>query len=506
MKNTADVSGWSKRNVWRLPSGEMCVRPGMRKLALPSDNRMFCGGFSIRNEFNGEVWHYLFDVNINTQGSRAPKLTIVDEDFVTFQVVSLTTNRIPRVVTPAVVQGQILLNSPDLRPLWGLVGSGLTLAGTVASDDITLTALRIPAGICTTWVGSRAVIATGRSVFVSDPVTATGGSPRTFVAENQMELPGIIYGIHEAAGGMLVACTDSGVYGLDGSAASVGIIGNGGADWRLLNHHCIYDFNNSCVVRGRVYALTRRGYKLVDMENDDEVIANEPMMSIGIGAGRYALEDFRTARILGGEDGPIIGVDTQGAAFVVDVADKNMRSWWKMSDFNASGSSFGPSSLVGLLQDVDGSQLLMGQHGIYAVDGDFDGSAALSTLTTFHTGSLRSVVESSPKENLHPRHITYGAAVGGGSALKIRAAIRGSALDMVPLPDENGITIGVDSWGTEDKRYTVTPMTSVQCDFADGPTNDIGIEVGADGGMTRLSDTVSIDYSQSAPVRPQNKV
>lgn len=34
-----DSSRWTKRNVWRRSSGELCVRPGLRRVYAPESGR-----------------------------------------------------------------------------------------------------------------------------------------------------------------------------------------------------------------------------------------------------------------------------------------------------------------------------------------------------------------------------------------------------------------------------------------------------------------------------------
>lgn len=492
---TVNVSDWSKRNCWRLPSGELAVRPGLRLLFEAESDRFFTAAFTIKNSINGEVFHYIVDVN--RTGPKGPDLTIYDENFAQLVVYAPLTNRTPRGVSYAIVQDNVVVTSPDFDPMWGIIGSALTPMSVVPSEDTSLTAITVPRSICTSWVGSRVVYAAGRSIFVSDPVTALGGDPRTVVDRNQMNLDGIVYGIHEAGNGMLVAVTDEGVYGLDAAAASVGIIGEGAADWRLLNHHCVSGYDQSCVVRGRVYALTRRGYKLVDTENDDEVILSEPDMTMGVGAGRYALSDFRQARMLSGEDGPIVAVDSLGAFVMTDVATGGLRSWWKNPQSSVEASA------VGLLYDVDGTQMIVGQTGVFAVGGDFDGAVALSPALSPTIGSLRGRVPTPPVMNPNARHIAYAAAVGDEN--EIVCAVRGSLETQAPATDTNGLQFGASSWGQAGLRYTVTPLASATFDFDDSPTNDVTIEVGAEGCLARLDTALDVDFGESAVIRPQNK-
>ncbi len=507
-----DASGWSKRNLWRLPSGELAVRPGFRKLVdIAGSLRIISpGAFTVRDEATGgQVTHYYLAPLDGSSSKLAPRLFMADENFSTTFSIDINVNRLPRIITHAVVGDQMLITGPDIPSYFALVGGGIVLATSVASDDTTTTALtQFPTGICTSWVGSRAVIGNGRLAFVSDPVTADGGSPRTFVGENVMVLPGIIYGIHETGDGMLVCVTDQGCYGLDASAAAVGLIGEGAADWRLLNHHTVSAYGTSCVVRGRVYALSRRGFMVVDTENDAEVILNEPMMSYAIGAGRYAVEDFRTCRILPGENGPVIAVDALGAVVFTDFTQNPpIVSWWKTADFAASPPSYGQSSLVGIMRDIDNTPLYVGLHGIYRLEGDFDGTQLISSFSTHHTGSLRGRVGNDSTKNARVRQMFTAASIGGG-APKSYAAFNGvMPTGVVPTTAaDTGIVIGTDSWGTATKHYAVTPLSNTRFQFgtASPPTNELGFEVGADSGLARLSTSVGIDFGDSAPERPKN--
>lgn len=492
---TYDARQWSKLNMWRLPSQELCVRPGLRRIFTPSAGRVLVGGFSVSNQFTGEQWHYVFDAVI--AGTKALRLLIMDEDFQVFESLQINADMIPRVITHAVVEGQIIIASPDFPTLWGLVGSGVRRAVKVASDNPSTTAINVPRGICSAWC-NRVVIADGNSLFFSDPVAATGGDTRTYVAENQNQRPGIVFGIHEGAGGMLVVSTNSGVYGLDSAAAAVGIIGSNGTDWRLLNHQKSISFSSTATVRGRVFGLTRLGYILVDEESTEEQALTEPVQPRAFGP-RISIEDYRACRIYAGSDGPIVAADVVNAVFMTDLAHQKM-SWWR--------SSHSPTSFVlkDMLQEPDGSPLMLCTNGIFRFDGNFDGEVALSSgVNPQPKGSLFSVLPVSPSMSETVRHVHVGAEQGGNGA--IYAALRGAIRVVVPAVDEQGLTIGADSWGTNSKRYTTTPVTDARLAF--GPMDssaqrDIGIEVATDGCMTRMMPTVDVDMSESAPKRPTN--
>ena len=173
-----DLRPFSKRNIWPTASGDLAVRPGLRQIltatALLGSARNIVGGFSVPNSYTGEVWHYIF--HSSPTGPADLQLRIVDENGTAWQDFSLSSDIVPRVITHAVVEGEIIIASPDFPTLWGLVGSSVTWATKVASDNPSTTAINVPQGICTAW-NNRVVIADGRSLFFSDPVAATGGKP-----------------------------------------------------------------------------------------------------------------------------------------------------------------------------------------------------------------------------------------------------------------------------------------------------------------------------------------
>jgi len=262
MTTTVDASGWASRNLWHTPDGELCVRPGLRKFYTPDTGYDIVGAFSLRNEYVDEVWTY---VAVRDTSTLLVSLLILDENFETFQEFRWGTAAVIRCITHAVVEGQLVIACPDLPTLFGMVGSSVGFALSVPSDNTATTAIDVPRGIVTAFC-NRFVYADGRSLFFSDPIAADGGDGRTIVGANQNQRPGIIYGLHEGAGGMLVCVTSAGVYGLDADAAAVQIVGSNGTAWRLLSHLGAHSFLSSCVHRGRVYVLTPDGYAPGDTE------------------------------------------------------------------------------------------------------------------------------------------------------------------------------------------------------------------------------------------------
>lgn len=483
------VDAWSKLNIYPLQSGEFAARPGLRRIHTPDAGRKFVGGFSVMNPYTGEVWHYLFDVvSASTSGLR---LRIVDDDFVTWQEFLLGVNVDPRAITHAVVEGEIIISSPDFDTLWGLIGSGIIYAKKVASDNPATTAIDVPRGICTPWC-NRVVIANGASLFISDPISATGGSARTFVAQNQNQRPAPVFGIHEGAGGQLVVLTSRGVYGLDAAAAATGIVGSNGTDWRLLNHHETYTYESSAVVRGRCYALSRGGYLLVDVENDKEEGLDDVMAPRAYGP-RVSCDDYRTTRMVAGDEGPYVSYgDVLSAHALAD----GTRSWWTC----AVDTTF---RLRGTLRTPEGREMLLTEDGVYLPGGNVDGGQLLSSeAATQPKAVMCGIVDLDPAANPTVREVTYGAAIGGVGV--ICAAVRGDAQSATPPADTRSMIIGTSSWGATGVIYQPTPMASRRLQF-DLNGDDVSIEVAADYPETRLHIAAAVEFSKSAPMRPNDR-
>lgn len=497
-----DASTWAKANLWTLPSGELCVRPGLRQLYAAASLREIVGGFSVVNSYTPEVWHYVFDVSSipSAVGGLDLRLRILDEDFQTFQEMAINADRVPRVITHAIAEGMGLICSPDFPTIFFVVGSGARFADAVDSTNTATTAIAVPRGICTSWC-NRVVICNGRSMFVSDPVAATGGDVRTFVAENQNQRPGFIYGVHEGRDGDLVVVTSEGTYALAADAAATGIVGSNGSVWRSVNHTVATSYASSCTVRGRVYGLTRNGWAAIDTETDDEVRLTEPAMPRATFA-RVSLEDYRTARMFGTDEGPLVAVDgllseggeLYGAMHRTDLG-RGISSWW-----------WSPVAMKvrGVLRELDGTQMLLTDVGAYAVCGDFDGGTALSSGDDAVRGSLFGVLPPDPTGNRLVRHIDVSAAVGGTSS-SIGVSLRGSRKSGALEPDANGYTIGTSTWTQTGRRLTTTPLSSARADFGQAAcdrTDDVGVEVEATGCLNRISDQLSVEFSKSAELRP----
>lgn len=490
-----DLTTWAKSNVWRLPSGEMCARPGLR--LIYSNDRELVGGFTIRQASTGEVWHYVFDVDVDDP-PRDLTMRILDEEFVEFQDFAYGLSVRPRGISHAAVFDEVLIGSPDIPTVWQVLGSGARYA--TKQDSVSgSTAIDVPRGIWTSW-NNRAVCCTDRVMSVSDPVSVGGGTIRSFIGENQNQRPGAVFGSHEGARGMLVLCTSEGVYALDSAASAVGVVGSNGAAWRKLSDLKSASYDSSCIVDGRVFALTKDGYALADVEDGDEERLTEPYQPRAFGP-RVSMDDYRRAALLPGEHGPICAAETLNAAHFSDLLT-GIASWWR--------SSYAPTDFVvrGILEDADGADLLLCKNGVFRVTGDFDGDAGLTSgVSTQPKAFFFGQIPGAPSQNRLVRHVHVGADVGAGGNLY--AAVRGKALPSssgtAGISDPEGLTIGTDVWGSSTKRHTTSSLQSVRFDFGEAAaaaTDDVAVEVGANVCLTRIQPIVEVDYSESAERRP----
>lgn len=502
-----DVSSWGRRNLWRTPAGVLAVRPGLRTV-LQYTGRYAVGGFSIRNDRVGnEVWHYLFHVTATAGVPLDLQVTIYDDQWVEFQTLSLGVDVIPRVVTHAVVFSHVVISSPDFPTLYGRVGVGLTQAAPVASVSGATVIDPIPRGICTAW-NNRVVICDGRVMYVSDPIAIGGGDPRSFIGENASQRPGIIYGVHEGAGRMLVVVTSAGVYGLDTAASSVGIVGTNGASWQLLNHHEATSYQSSCVSKGRIFALTQDGFALVDIDEDAEHLLSDREMTRFHGEP-IRVNDWRNARMFSGDDGPIISHDNvTGIGPVDDATDVSSAIY--MHDVSSGFGSWWTSAhnlrIQGIMRDSGGSQLFIEKIQILKPIGDFDGSRSIDVgaLDDQPQGVIFGAAPVIAHKNRDVRQVHVAAAITGDGDGKLYAALRGSSHSGTPVADSEGFVIGTDVW-TAGKRIVSAQMSDVRVEFgADDcePTREPTIEIAVDGCLSRMSETISIEDANGAESRP----
>ena len=494
---TIDVSDWKTLNVWRHPDGDACCRPGVRRLRelLADDGLDPVAGFSIKSSYTGTVYHYV----VTDEGADGIHLHIYDDDLTEFQDFAWNATSIPvRAVGPCIVQGQMLITSPDLPTLFGMVGSGVIFADAVESDNPSTTALAsVPRGICVA-ICNRAIICNDRSVFVSDPIAFDGGDIRTFVGQNVNQRPGPIYGAHEGAGGGLVVVTTEGTFALDADAFAVQVVGMSGTGWRLLSHLGAISYESSCVHRGRVYCLTKDGVSPCDVESNDEWRLSDQTMPRAFG-GAISLLDYRRARMLVLEDGPVVVSDEAQAMWRSDLQTGRV-SWWR-SSYTDLGT------MRGVLKPDSGVEWILADGAICSIGGDFDGDDSIESADGSEavTATIHGVIEASASRNMLPRRVLHAAAVTGENH-QISAAVRGSSHGADVPVDPFAIADGTE-WGGG--SFLTIPMVGAQIDFGDihdtVATRDVGLELSSAGCLGRINTKPEITLSESAKGRPDAK-
>lgn len=340
------TKGWDLRNAWPLNTGEIATREALVTLGFLT-NTTLLNCFTIRNQRTNVIWHITLDDT---------KISVLDENFTILQVITHGVG-LPKGKVPfdcAIVEDELIITSPFLPTYWGIIGSGLILATKVASVNPNTTALNVPKGLCVGWSG-RVVISDGQSMYFSDAL-----APRTFVAENTIDPPGgIIYGLHVNDGGALIIVTSTGVYALPEDAAASGQIVLG--IFSKLTDYGAIDYQTSAISHGRVYGLTKKGYRLIDDKGSSETLLDEDVMSRS-GIPRISFEDYRAGKLFGSELGPIVSIS--GYIHMHDLATET-KSWW--AGFDSSVGNTRRLDLQGLLYDNSGEMFFPTAYDGYAL-------------------------------------------------------------------------------------------------------------------------------------------
>ncbi len=490
-----DLTPWAKRNLWPLSGGDMAVRPGLRTYAagtIPQSGYELAGAFSVANGYTGEVWHY----TVECADAANTLVCIYDESGTLIQRLSTGTDFKPETVSAAVTGDQIVIGMPGVPTVWGLVGGHIEIATSVASVNPATTALDVPQGMAVSWAG-RVVIADASALYVSDAYSASDApfAPRTFVAQNQQNPPGgAIYGLHVGAGGALVVCCDDGVYALPEDAAAAGQIALG--YWRKLSDHQSTGYGRTCASGGRIYGLTRAGYRIVDEDGGAEFDLNEPAVPV-VEKGRIAKPDFRTAaRMVGGQLGPIVSLETREALHMHDVR-RSVASWWTYSaDENTTTGTY-EIKPVGVLRSSDGWEMLACETGIICPFGNFDGDEDGTENAARVYGGLFGRTESPPELSPVVRHVTWANTSAGLSRVSVRATERTDATPQV------GVIIGTDSWSSSSADLESPALDSRQYDFATR-TDDLAFGFFCEHPLSRVGLMSGVSLKGPGKRRPVN--
>jgi len=481
-----DLATMEHHNLRHLASGELAVRPGFRRLYTPLVGRKISAAFSVKMPFVEELRHYIVDHS--TTAVADPKIRILDEDFNEWQVHSLYGSKVPEAISLTLVLDQVIISSPDFATVWGIAGSGLVTATKEPSVHTALTVLDVPKGISVNW-DQRCVIADGPVLYFSDQSNLAVGSPRTFTGANTAIPGGHIYGLHVTAGGSLVICTTEGVFAMPETAGMTSTIT---LDIQKLSNHRTLEYNSTCVAKSRLYALTARGYAIVDTDTSQEDQLDEAYQPRSY-FRRVQRPDWRKARIVETEAGPIIS-DEIGAFHSIDIPNQQ-RSWQILTHDQED------SKIRATLRRRDGEELIVTEQAIYRWIGNFDGEQALtSENATTVQGVANKPIPAPPQTSPTLRHIQAGADNTSGNIL---IAHRAKQLDGQAPGTQRGLKIGTSDWDAG-STFDTPALRSIRKDFAD-QTDDLALEVGAENPLTRLNPTCEVQFKGINPKRPTDR-
>lgn len=466
---TADITKWTKRNIV-MRGRRMLTRPGLR---VVKDLAVDCAACkSVRVPATGETRHIIVTAGGN--------VTVYSDAWTQLFTIAAGTINV-RTASFAADSDQILVASPDFPTIHGYIGSGWEFARKKASVNPGTTAIDIPSGVVVAWAG-RWVIADGAWLYISDAL-----EPRTFVGQNllRIESASPVYGAHVTAEGALVAVTGNGIFALPESAASVGQIALG--TWSKLLDGVWLDYDVSAVSGRDLWALTQRGVRRVlpagpEIDLDEDVRVSYPLAP-------HHFDDYREARIFGGQRGPIISIG--GRTFFLD-GETGVGSWWHMQD-----SSSTVLDVVGLLEDGAGEEMLLCATGeVVRIGGNFDGPEALHAVN----GSFAA-------------HVIGSLDLGAADAptvrkVTVKSQAREATFPAVSVNTSNGqmaagasaITVGVIREGTTTWASTDTaadPRMSLHRKQVNVRAPDVEICIAEFGGQSEIGSEIEVEVVAS---------
>lgn len=486
-----NLMDWHTRNCWLMPSGELATRPGCRVADTYTSDGDVVHAFSVPNYGLDEYHHYLFYMDATT---KRLTLRVYDEDLVTVFQKDLKTTARPRDINWGTTLNELVICSPDFPMLWGIVGGPVVFASSEPSDNEDNTpAIDIPRGVGVSWA-SRFVIADGTNLYISDPVDILGGSPRTFTGVNQQWRPGEIYALHVDAGGNLIACSSSGVWRLPADAAAAGQEAIG--EWRLVSTHETTGYRKTAMFNGRLFGLSRRGYRLIDVEGSPEIPLDDPQ--IPLSNPRIARNDWRTAYMLPGEFGPIIVSKEHHHFLMVDV-DRKFSSWWNVLDSGLDRAFETPSNyIVGSFKTFDGEEWLVSEDTLVKVGGNANGLVSYSDESLTTQAYVYGRVNVAPTDSPTWRSITIGSTSNQQMQVRFRS---GTALAEDTEEELTPPVEGVDGW-EDGLNWGKRRLRSHRFDLDEDESRDPTFEFRFRGSLERIMATAELEVDGLAKRRP----
>jgi len=473
-----DISNAELHNIVKRKGG-LEVRKGLVVARVATYPAKYVAGFSVESPFTTEVWHYLFEQDATTS---VVTLRVYTEDFVEMFTHDLGALDRNPVITHAVANNQIMINSPSFStPLYGLVGGGIIPAVKTESDNIDTTALDIPTGHTCSF-GDRTAIAQGNVVYFND--ASLTADPRTFVSLNANPLAGTIYDIFQGDDGALYMFTSAGVFYMAQDAIGkgqevAGFIG-------MIPGLQVTKPRNAAASNGVVAVLQRGGIAILGGKN--QVIDIAPYKGPRTYSRAVEIDDYRlSGQIYATAEGFIVGFRGSERFFL----DFNLREGYRSYVWPLIASS--SFNIVGCLRSSENDTLLVDEDYVYLYQGNAD-DISIGGANTYGVAAIDVDVPEGLESLV--RHVV----VSSDNAGQVVSAMAGHTGKTETCPTKSSDTvIGTTEWGTtiNGRRFRNTRlsfserMTNIPLEIAvTGPTRRIeaGVDVRTKGQGKRRGD------------------
>lgn len=461
-----DINKWEQHNTV-VTNGKLAIRPGLFSHKLPTSGTVYQAGFSVESSTTTEVWHYLVE---RTTATGVCVVRVYTEDLLEMYSYDIGVCSGDAVFTYALTNGQIMVNSPSMSaPLYGIVGGGLTTAIKQPSINPDTTAINIPTGHTCTF-GDRVAIASGRTVYFSDPDI----DPRTYVQENTWVVDGRILDLLVGGDGSLYAFTSNTVFTLASDALGKGQQVTGFTS----TIPGIYPSRprNAAASNGQVAVLTADGMLLVGGKRQTDLA---PYQGRRYWSLPVEVDDLRVyGQIFPTPDGFVVCFP--GEPFMLNISirdDFTSYVWTKTQQ---------PINAVGVLKGRDGDTLYVLRGRIAQLVGtlDFDGEQVRGVacgeleMPPDKAGVVRSITVSS--DSVGESTVVFA----GGSATTGTTAIRPIETAPTTVMRPGDSVIGTTLWNTSARMSGRSLRSTLHRTVArDG---DLHVEVGANGAGRRL--------------------
>ena len=466
-----DISNAELHNMVRRKNG-LEVREALVSIKTPTAGTKYVGGFSVESPFTTEVWHYLFEQDTTTLETT---MRVYTEDFLEMFTQSLGALDANPVITHAVYNNQIMVNSPSFSgPLYGLVGGGIIPAVKTESINPDTTALEIPQGhVCS--FGDRMPIAQGNIVYFNDP----GVDPRTYVAQNALPLSGTIYDMFQGDDGALYMFTSAGVFFMAQDALGKGqrVEGFIGSIPGLQTTKP----RNAAASNGVVAVLQKTG--IVILGGRTQTIDIAPYKGPRYAAKAVDVDDYRiSGEIHPTAEGFIVAFRGQNGFFL----DFNLRDGYRSYVWHPAPDGV-DINIVGCLSSKENSTLLIDDNNVLMYKGNKDFDTFGYPIKNFLRGVAALDVDTPEGVEMLVRHAVISTDnIGQFASARIGHAFKTDTCQAKP----EDTLIGTTEWDLLAK-YNGRRLRSTRVSLAERMTN-IPMEIVTYGSRRRIEPGVDL--------------